>query len=402
MADRSVIIIGAGISGLLSAYYLARAGRKVTILESQPAPALAASGANGAQLSYSYVPPIGSPALLRSLPSLLLGSDPARQVRCWSPAFIRWALALLQQSTQRNYQDNQQTLLQLSLRSRNLLESMQEQCNFDFNYQIKGKLQLFNNKELYNSAKHWADHLCAHYAILQQLWNPEECAARLPRQFTMGADVIGGVYSSIDASGDAQQFCVELLKYLQAEYEVECHFNSPISAWELKDGRVRQVESEQQSFEADDFLLCTGALSDKLLQKAGLGVPVYPIKGYSLTYPAGDIALPFSITDHSKRIVVAQLGEYIRVSGMFLFAGWDTSVEDRDVRYLRESVRQLLPALADVEPEIRVGLRPCTPSSLPIVKAMDIPNLYVNTGQGMLGWTLAHACADNIAKIMTK
>ena len=193
---KHIVIIGAGISGLISAYYLLKAGHRVEIIESEEAVASKASGANAAQLSYTYVNPMGSPGLWRILPAILMGRMPGFKLRRTDWPTMRWGLKLLSQSSAARFADNRSKLLDLSLESRRLFEELKQDTSIAFKHYSKGKIQLFNSEAAVASAKHFAKEL-AKFDIEQQWQSDEECQVRLAG-FNIGDETLGGIYSAID------------------------------------------------------------------------------------------------------------------------------------------------------------------------------------------------------------
>lgn len=394
-----VVIIGAGISGLLSAYYLLQKGHKVLVLESASHVASKASGANAAQLSYTYVNPIGSPSLPKMLPSIIMGRKKGFQIKKLNFKLMKWGLKLLRESTASRFQKNRTRLLELSLQSRELFAELKLNTGIEFKNYSTGKLQILDSEALEKSANEFSK-ILAIKGINLELLSRDECAKKLDG-FTLDDSFVSSVFSAIDETADCAAFCKSLLEYLRKDPNFTIFFDSAVKEWKSEGGRITSLITKQgNKVKADSYLLCTGAQTNRLVKPLGLKFSIYPIRGYTLVYPYKS-SLTCSVTDHKNKVVFVPHDDYLLVSGMFHFAGQNTSIDTDTVKHIHQCAVTRLPDLKNTDYTIRCGLRPCTPSSRPIIQQTKFKNLYINSGQGMYGWTLSTACAKRTADLIS-
>ncbi|MEM7616798.1 MAG: FAD-dependent oxidoreductase [Pseudomonadota bacterium] len=393
-----IIVVGAGISGLLSAYYLLQRGYQVTIIESSSDVAAKASGANASQLSYSYVNPIGSPSLKYMLPRIIFGKMPGFQIKHLTLETVIWGIKLLRQSSSSNFIRNRSQLLALSLKSRQLFGKIRNHTEINFANHSRGKLQIFHTQALEESASIFSEEL-KHHQLSQKLLDLNQCESLLG-DFNIGKNALSASYSKIDETADCRIFCHDLLEHLKGNTQFAIHFNTQLEKWQIEDGLViGQTNADNLTHKADIYLLCTGVQTNALVQSIGLKFPIYPVKGYTLVYET-DTYLPCSITDHEHKVVFVPQNGQILVSGMFYIGGRDNSIDDDAVANIHQYAISRIPSLNYCSYEVRYGLRPCTPNSLPIIQHTKYSNLFINSGHGMYGWTLSPACAENAATLI--
>ncbi len=396
-----VIIFGGGVIGVISAYYLLKKGASVTLLESSSDVATKASGSNAAQLSYTYINPIGNPDIFRLIPKLILGKNENFKIKRFDPMFLAWASKLLMQSTKSQFERNRQTLLALSLRSQSLLVEMAKEMNLNFGYKKPGKLHIFEKRRSFHQLKDFSDQL-KEYSIYQKIMNEKECRDFSPRFCKTIQSIAGGIFSDVDAIGECHQFTKQLLINLENNFS---NFRIVFDAHVKKIVREKRVieaveTTDGKTYQGDKFLITAGAYTNKILRPINLSLPIYPIKGYSVTVPAEkpNDYIPCSITDHSAKMVYVPLEKSIRISGLFRFNKFDEGLTIKTVEYIKKLARQRFPDLAFNKATVKTGLRPTTPSCVPYIQRMKYENLYINAGHGMLGWTLAHASGERIAE----
>ena len=396
-----VIIIGAGISGLSSAYYLLKEGHSVEIHETARHVAARASGANAAQLSYTYMNPIGSPDLFKMLPGILLGHYPGFKINHIDREMCMWGLRLLGQSTRSKFIRNRNALLSLSLKSKALMAEMLEDTSITFKRYSSGKLQLVHTEALKEDTQQFANELANKHNIKQQWFEAEQCEEQLPSMSILDETTLGAIYSDADEAANCERFCNDLFAYLNAQPNFSIHFHSKVTRWSLHKQRIKSIEtSDGKWHKADAVLLCTGAKTNQLTKPLGLTFPIYPVKGYTICYHHNP-GLGYSVTDHANKVVFVPYGDdAVLVSGMFHLDGYDRKANEHAISHIHTCAQARLPKLNQDSFEIRTGLRPCTPSSLPVIGQTKYNNLYINSGQGMYGWTLATACAEQVAGLM--
>lgn len=395
-----VIIIGGGVIGVLSAYYLAKAGYQVHVFERNEDVGTEATNANGAQLSYTYVSPLASPQIWSLIPKVISGKDDAvkikdaKDIRLW-----QWFIQLLMNAPASIHNRNQNELLSLGLKSRFFMEKFLEEVPLSFDYQPTGKMQIFDTESSYEKMKVLAAKLEAH-DIHQKILSPEACIFMEPSLKDRKGSFVGGIYSPIDATGDAYKFTLGLRDYLEKTYGVIFHMGQKIERLIHKGKRVVSVLTSEQRYDADIFVLASGAGANGLLKTIGSHMPIYPVKGYSLTVPREEagIDLKYSLTDHQHRIVFAPLGDQIKIAGFMHFEKLDKSLHSRELEQLKEAATAVFPKIKLDSAKYYAGFRPYTPNSTPIVKRHKFQNFYVNLGHGMLGWTLSQATCQDLSR----
>lgn len=402
MAERpEAIVLGAGVVGMATAYALARRGVGVLILERSDEPGRGTSFANGAQLSYAYTDALGTPALLRKLPMLALGADPAFRLRpSLDPDFIRWGLAFLRNSTAARSLGNTLEGLRLGLESRAAMHSLLERHRLEFLHSVPGKLHLYEDRESLAGAASMVERKRKEGAV-QEVLSPAEAVALEPALESAGGRLSGAVYSPEEEVGDPYLFCRELLETLVSHYGVQARFGVRAERLELRAGRARVVLSDGERIDSERIAICTGVDTPSLLKGTGIRVPIWPMRGYSMTAPPGPEAPRISITDARRKVVFCRLGSSMRVAGLADLGSRSTEVDPVRLKNLIDSARDSLPAALDFE-EVTAswaGLRPMTPSSLPVIRR-EGAGAVLNVGHGGLGWTFAMGSAERAAALM--
>lgn len=384
-----VTVIGAGVVGIATAYAAARRGLSVRIIDRAAGPAMGASFANGAQLSYAYTESMASPSLWSKLPSIALGRDRALSMR-WSldPDFLRWGIAFLRNATPDRFRENTLAVLELATESRGAMDALLRQHNIEFQHTAPGKMHLYRDPAALDDAAAMVA-VKREYGVQQSVLSPREAVALEPA--LAGATGLAGVvHSPAEEVGDPLRFCIGLLAILRADYGVTTCFNFEVaSATPASDGLMltsrdgRQLRSRQ-------LVSCAGVDAVALSRRNGLRLPLMPVKGYSFTAAPGALAPAVSITDTDRKLVFCRLGDKLRVAGLAEVGNHSAAVDPQRAQRLLAMARESLPAAAayDAIDSTWAGLRPMTPSSVPIIRRVR-PNVAVNVGHGMLGWTLA-------------
>lgn len=376
-------VLGAGVVGLTSAWWLAEAGHRVVLIDRHATPATEASSANGGQLSYQFVAPFASPALLRKLPLMLFGGDDAIRI---SPdlELIRWGLRFIRACTGTEFSRTTAAQLALAALSRAELALLMQSHDLDFGLRTAGKLVLHRDAGEFAAARQ----LDAH--VEQQALSPDECLALEPGLRVKASALAGGVYTPSEQVGDCAAFCAQLFARLQAHSNVEIRMATAIGKPIMARGKLTGIETKIGLIEADCFVLSLGAGSKAFADNCGFDLPIYPMKGHSITI-AGNM-LAHSVTDYSRKIVFAPLPGATRIAGFADFKGYDRAIDASRVAALQAAGADTFgigagEIAANVAPW--AGLRPMTPDSRPIIGPSPVDGLYLNTGQGGLGWTLA-------------
>lgn len=397
-----VIVLGAGVVGVTTAYALARRGLKVAIVDRAEGPGRGTSFANGAQLSYAYTDALGSPAMLKKLPMLALGRDPSFRVQATvDPAFLEWGLRFLRNCTNARFSRNTKAGLALALESRLAMHALTERHKFDFGHEVAGKMHLFYDRSAFAAAREVMALKRRHGAV-QNALSPQEALAIEPA-LAGAVGLEGVIHSPEDEVGDPFRFASGLLDILARDYGVEAHFGFDADRLRIERGSVAITDAAGATITGERLAVCLGVAAPRFLRKAGMRVPVWPMKGYSFTAAPGAMAPRVSITDTARKIVFCSLAGRMRVAGLAELGAWDPSRHDQPLQALVGLARQSLPGAAayDALESEWAGLRPMSPSSVPII-SRPRPELLLNIGHGMLGWTFAMGAAERAASLIDR
>jgi D-amino-acid dehydrogenase len=398
-----VQVIGAGVAGVTTAYYLSRLGCDVTVLESSAAAGTGASFANGGQLSYSFTDSLANPRFLAALPGLLTGRDPAIKIKL-DTGLLLWGSRFLRQCTSRRAKANTVAVLELAMRSAERMQELRESLPFDFSHRQAGKLVMLRNDEELAAAK-------AGVALKQQhgcsttILTPGEATDIEPALADMAVRWRGAVHSDEDEVADAHAFVVELAAWLERRGEAAFRYGAAVEDIVVKAGRATALRIDGERYEADAVVVCLGAWSPALLRRTGVELPVYPVRGYSVTLPPGESPPAVSVTALSDRVLFSRINGRLRISGFADFLGFNDSHDPARTRALLESARRIAPRAADYSVDDVApwgGLRPMTPDGRPRTGPTPVSGLFTNTGHGMLGWTLAAASAADLAQAVVR
>lgn len=395
-----IIVLGAGVIGITTAYYLNQAGHEVTVIDRAALPSQMTSFANGGQLSYSYTDPTAQPYLLAQLPSLMWHYYAPLTIRfSLSPAFLRWTWLFLRNCQQQRVIENTLKTLKLAFHSRTALHALLAAHPLAFHYQKNGKLYLYmNEKEFARGVKRCE--LKNQWGCEQQVLSVAECIAKEPQLRHIQHKLVGGVFSPLDESGDAYVFSQALAELCQRN-GVAFLFNTEIQALHYTADLITEVQTTRGHYAAEAFVLATATDSPRLLKPLGIKLPVYPMKGYSLSIPVTEHSPQTCLTDSQHRIVYSRLGEVLRVAGMAEVGSTDLTLNPKKLALITELARSTFPQGGHYDQVTSwSGLRPMTPDSAPILGPTPYSNLYLNTGHGMLGWTLACGSASVLSAVI--
>lgn len=396
----NILILGAGIAGVTAAYQLARRGHTVEVIEQSAAPAMACSFANGGQLSYTHAEPWASPSVLPKIPGWMLRADSPLVFRPRADMdMIRWGIRFLANCTPGKAHEHTRTLLRLGLYSRTQLHRIVEDTGIEFHYRKQGILHIFSTEEKLQSAvgqMEFQNSLGGDEVIL----TPEECLKREPALAQSTKKLVGGIFAQQDESGNIHTFTEALATYCEQQLGVRFHYNTRIAWLNARDGRIVSLDTSSGTIPGDVFVMCLGAYTPPYLKKFNIRVPIYPMKGYSITIPAWEGAPEISLTDSCKKIVYSRLGDKVRAAGTAEFAGYNERIRKTRVMPLLESIKELFPAANVTQAGKWACLRPQTPDGPPIVGATPIPNLYMHSGHGTLGWTQSPGTSALLADLI--
>jgi D-amino-acid dehydrogenase len=372
-------------------------------LEALPRLGTGVTARNGAQLSYAYCDPMGTPSIARDLPRLMTGLDPAFRIRpSLNPRFLSWALQLLANCSEARSAANLRAVLRLALRSRAaLLELQGSHPGLSFSHAASGKLLIYDSVKKFTAARA-AVHIKNEMGCGQRILRKDEVVALEPALSACQRDIVGAIYSPIDEAGDAAAFTQALAEIAVRQHGLVVLQDTRADGFVVEGRHIRAVRTRSGYIEGDRFVLATGGGAVWLAASVGLKLPIYPMKGYSVTLPATALTPAVSITDTRAKIVFCRLQDQVRIAGLAELGRADDAIDPRRVTTLLQMARDSLPAAAEwgADAAAWAGLRPMTPDSRPIIGATRLENLFLNCGHGMLGWTLACGSAELLASLM--
>lgn len=394
--------MGSGVIGTTTAWYLAGAGFEVTVVDRQPGPALETSFANAGQVSPGYASPWAAPGVpLKAFKWLFQKHAPLAIRPGLDPRQYTWLLQMLANCTSARYVRNKARMVRLSEYSRDCLDELVQATGIAYEGRRLGTVQLFRSQaQLDGAAKDVA--VLDQYGVPYQLLDPAGIARYEPALAQAPVQLVGALRLPNDQTGDCNLF-TQRLEALARQAGVEFRYNTRVDAIEGDGHRVTGVRLNGKLEKADRYVLALGSYSPQLVAPLGLDLPVYPLKGYSLTLPITDAAMaPVStVLDESYKVAITRFDARIRVGGMAEVAGYDLSLNPRRRQTLERVVGDLYPKAGALEAaQFWTGLRPATPDGTPIVGATPLSNLYTNTGHGTLGWTMACGSGRYLADLM--
>lgn len=399
-----IVIIGCGLIGLTTAYFLRRRGHEVTVIDREGGPGRGASFANGALLTPSMSEPWNAPGSWRVLLLSLGRSDAAMQLRLKAvPSLAGWGFTFLRNSRVAPFERHALSNLRLARYSLEVMQSLRDETQVDYGHAARGALRIFRSSDAFEHARACAARLVAQGLPLRELTAAETVELE-PALEPIATRLTGAVHYRSDEAGDAYRFCVALTERARRQ-GVEFCFGVEVDALESSGRAVTAVVSHGRRFVADRFVVAAGSYSTTLLRRLGVRLPVRPVKGYSVTVEC-DQELPslrIPIIDDDLHAVVVPVGDAIRVAGTAEFAGYDQSPNPDRIRNLVELLREVLPAahfdLRAAKPWS--GLRAMSADGVPLIGATSVENVMVNTGHGHLGWTMAAGSAQLLAHLIS-
>ncbi len=398
-----VLILGAGVIGTTTAYYLAMGGHEVTVLERQPAAGLETSYANAGELSYGYASPWAAPGIpLKAIKWLTMPDGPLVLRPKLDPRMWLWGLQLLANCTETAYALNKSRMVRLAEYSRDQMMALRADTGMAFDGRQQGTLQLFRQQK---QLDHAADDIAVlrRYGVPYEVLDAGGCVAAEPGLAAASVPFVGGLRLPNDDTGDCQMFTAGLAE-LAAQAGVDFRFGTTIEGIERSGDRVASIVTDGGKVTADAYVMALGSYSPLMLRPLGITLPVYPIKGYSITVPIVDEAVaPLStIMDETYKVATTRLGSRIRVGGTAEIAGYDTTLHPSRRGPLDRSLRELFPGAGDLSrATFWCGLRPMTPDGTPVIGRSKLSNLYLNTGHGTLGWTMAAGSGRVLADLVS-
>ena len=397
-----VVVLGSGVVGVTTAYYLARAGHEVTVIDREAGPALETSFANAGQISPGYASPWAAPGVPLKAVKWMFQKHAPLAIRLDGTQFqLQWMWQMLQNCTSSRYAVNKGRMVRLAEYSRDCLQALRADTGIQYEGRTGGTLQVFRTQQQFDGA-------AKDIAVLKdanvpfELLSPDELARAEPALAATAHKLTGGLRLPGDETGDCQMFTTRLAA-LAEELGVTFRYNTPIDALAMAGGRIAGVQCGSELVRADAFVVALGSYSTKFLADI-VKIPVYPLKGYSITAPiVNAAAAPVStVLDETYKIAITRFDDRIRVGGMAEIVGFDKSLRQARRETLEMCVNDLFPGGGDTaKASFWTGLRPMTPDGTPIVGRTPVSNLFLNTGHGTLGWTMSCGSGQLLADLMS-
>ena len=400
----NVLVLGAGIIGTTSAYFLAKQGHNVPVIDRQESVAMETSHANAGQLSYAFSSPWASPSLPLSLIKWnLSGTSPLVVNPNVSLKTIKFMYRLYKNCNFNSYEVNKSRMLRIANYSQKILIDLEKETDINYEQRKQGSLQLFwSPKELEKAKQDMA--ILKRFNIQYELLDANGCVEAEPGLQYIKNKLSGGLRFINDYTGNCYLFTSELYKKC-IEMGVKFKFNTHIESIRIDNKKVSSVKTNCGELTADSYSVSLGSHSPKILSSVGIDIPVYPVKGYSITLPVlNDADAPQStIMDDKNKIGVTRLGDTIRVAGIAHLTDYNSSLREKSLHSLKEGLDNLFPHAAKKTNDIKfwAGFRPSTPDSTPIIGKTPYSNLYLNTGHGTLGWTMSLGSGKLLANIVS-
>ncbi|WCT80164.1 D-amino acid dehydrogenase [Novosphingobium humi] len=397
-----IAVLGSGVIGVTSAWYLRQAGHEVVVIDRQDGPALETSFGNAGEISPGYASPWAAPGIpMKAIKWLMMQHAPLILRPRPDMAMLKWLVAMLGNCNARDYAINKSRMVRLAEFSRDCLIELRAQTGISYDERMQGTLQLFREEsQLAGIAKDVA--VLKADGVPFEVLDKAGCIAAEPGLAASHAPIAGGLRLPNDETGDCFKFTNALAEMARAA-GVEFMNGTNIARIVEEGGRITRVETDRGPVTADAYLVAMGSFSPHLVKPLGLKVPVYPVKGYSLTVPIIDepLAPVSTLLDESYKVAITRLGNRIRIGGMAEISGFNMDLPEARRATLEHSAGTLFPGAGDFSAaSFWCGLRPMTPDSTPVIGPTRIGNLFLNTGHGTLGWTMACGSAHVIADII--
>jgi D-amino-acid dehydrogenase len=398
-----VIVLGGGVIGVTSAWYLAKAGHDVTVIERQPGAALETSFANAGEISPGYASPWAGPGMpAKALKWLFQPHAPLVLRPSLDPAQWRWILDMLRNCTHERYAINKSRMVPIAEYSRDMLRALRAETGIQYDERSQGTLQLFRlQKQLDGAAEDVA--VLKKLGVPYEVLDPQGCIAAEPGLADVREIIVGGLRLPQDETGDCHMF-TQGLAAMAEKIGVRFKYQTRIRSIEISGDRINAVHTDKGVEQGDMYIMALGSYSTPMARTLGIRLPVYPVKGYSLTVPiANEQKAPVStVMDESYKVAITRLGDRIRVGGTAELSGYNSRLHPSRRTTLELSVRGLFPSAGDFSNvKFWTGMRPMTPDGTPIVGPSRYRNLMFNTGHGTLGWTMACGSGRVVADLIS-
>jgi D-amino-acid dehydrogenase len=396
-----VLILGGGVVGVTSAYLLASRGFEVEVIERQKECGRETSYANGGQLSYSHAEPWANPGALIKVAKWMFKDDAPLVFRPRADLdMIKWGLRFLANCTDARTKSNSVSLLRLGLYSKKMMEKIRVFSGIEFNNIREGILHVFSDPKEFGAAIAQA-RFQEKFGCPSEVCDIKRCITLEPALEHAGKELVGGIYDSIDESGDIFVFTQKLAALCEREFKVKFSYDTSVESIETSGDTITGIKTSKGLMKADSYVMSLGSYTPLYLKPIGINVPIYPMKGYSITFSGDATYIPtISITDTELKLVYSRLGDKLRVAGTAEFAGYNNEIVAKRIKPIFEASLNLFPK-ANLKTIMEWAcLRPSTPDGPPIIGKTKYKNLFMNTGHGTLGWTQAAGSASLLADIM--
>ncbi len=399
---RQVLVLGGGIIGTTTAYALAKRGFEVTLVERQSGVGLETSFANGSLITPSMADPWAAPGLPQKLLKWIGREDSPFLVRLGAlPGMMSWGLKFLANCNPRDWRRNTEVILRIAQYSQDRLKKLTDETGISYDRTSVGTLRLFRDEQSMADAKRSAD-MVGKLGVPFSVLDAAECVMLDPALAQSVDKITGGIHFPSDDVGDAFKFTTALAD-LSREAGVVFRSGETVHTIEGEGGRISSVTTSKGHLQSDHYVVALGSASTVLLRQIGIKLPVYPVKGYSLTIDikGWNNAPTVPLLDDGKKMGIVRLGDRLRLAGTAEFTGFDTELNPKRGANLISGLADLFPDCPNVDQGRHwTGLRPMTPDGIPIVGPTPFDNLYLNVGHGHLGWTMAAGSGDVVASLI--
>ncbi|PSJ60348.1 D-amino acid dehydrogenase [Pseudaminobacter soli (ex Li et al. 2025)] len=387
-----ILVLGAGVVGTAAAYYLARDGHEVTVIERHPAPARGTSYSNAGLVSPGDAFAWASPGALRTFVKSIFNPDLGVKLRpSLNPVFLSWTWRFLLQCTEARAYANTDVKLRLALYSRECINEISAETGVDFDERRRGIVYFYRDqKSLDNGAQHFR--YIGERGLEVEVVDRKRLLEVEPGLASSGDRIVGGIYSPMDQTGDSRMFATKLAQLAVERHGVKFMRDTNVEGLDVEGGRVRAVRTSKGSIACDAAVLSMGPESGVFGRKIGIDLPVYPVKGYTATIPLEDPEKGPTMggVDEDRYVAYSRLGNRLRLASTAEFAGFDRTHKPSDFARMFRSAHELFPgAIDEKKAELWAGLRPMMPNSVPAIGRTRYDNFYLDTGHGHVGWTMA-------------
>lgn len=403
-----VVVLGSGVVGVCSAWWLRQQGHEVVVIDREAGPAQETSFANGGQISVSYAEPWANPQAPLKLLKWMGKSDapllfrPQFDWRQWV-----WGLAFLRECLPSRLAPNIRAMVRLAQYSQETLAQMRDELGLQYHQLQRGILNFYRDQEEFDGSQKAAD-VMRDYGLDRRVVSADEVIAIEPALAPHRASIVGGDYTATDESGDVHAFTVQVAD-LAGKAGVTFEFSTRITRVVCEDGRAAAVEvirsdGSYDRIDGDAFVVALGSFTPQLMRPLGVHCLIYPTKGYSASFKIirPEAAPVVSLTDSKNKVVFSRLGDTLRMAGTAELSGYSRTLNPVRCQAMTNLARELFDGVLDFENvKYWSGLRPSTPSNVPLIGRSRIPNLYLNTGHGTLGWTMGPGSGRAIADVVS-